>query len=75
MACAASMLAFWQTLPSAMIAAAILGIGYGAYVSVDQALMTAQASSEENMGAGWRGALGAAMTASLLAFGSLLRSP
>jgi MFS family permease len=39
-AMAAMMLAFWETWTSALIAAAILGIGYGAYVSVDQALMT-----------------------------------
>jgi MFS family permease len=39
-AVAAMMLAFWQTWTSALIAAGILGIGYGAYVSVDQALMT-----------------------------------
>jgi MFS family permease len=37
---AAMMLGFWQTWSSALIAATILGIGYGAYVSVDQALMT-----------------------------------
>jgi MFS family permease len=40
MAVAAVILALIQTFPAAMIAAAILGIGYGAYLAVDQALIT-----------------------------------
>lgn len=40
MAVAALMLTFWQTWPVAMAAAAVLGLGYGAYVAVDQAIIT-----------------------------------
>jgi MFS family permease len=40
MAVAALTLAAWPTWPGAMIAAGILGAGYGIYVSVDQALIT-----------------------------------
>lgn len=39
-ATSAIILAFIQTFPAAMVAAAILGIGYGAYMAVDQALIT-----------------------------------
>ena len=37
---AAVMLAFVPALPAAMVAAGILGLGYGAFLSVDQALAT-----------------------------------
>ncbi|MBG6057239.1 MFS family permease [Cryobacterium sp. MP_M5] len=37
---AAVMLAFIPALPAAMVAAGILGLGYGAFLSVDQALAT-----------------------------------
>ncbi len=40
MAIAAVILALFHTFPAAMGAAAILGIGYGAYLAVDQALIT-----------------------------------
>lgn len=40
MGIAAIMLAGWQTWPVAMVAAAVLGIGFGAYTSVDFALLT-----------------------------------
>jgi MFS family permease len=40
MACAALLLAAWPTWPGAVLAAAILGGGYGVYVAVDAALIT-----------------------------------
>lgn len=40
MAIAAGLLAGWQTWPGAITAAAVLGIGFGAYTSVDFALLT-----------------------------------
>jgi MFS family permease len=40
MAIAAFLLAGWQTWPGAITAAAVLGIGFGAYTSVDFALLT-----------------------------------
>ena len=40
MGVAAGLLAVWPTWPVAMVAAAVLGIGFGAYTSVDFALLT-----------------------------------
>jgi MFS family permease len=40
MAAAAVLLAVWPTWPGALIAAAVLGLGFGVYLSVDQALIT-----------------------------------
>jgi len=40
MAAAAFLLALWPSWPAAMAAAAILGLGYGVYLSVDAALVT-----------------------------------
>ncbi len=40
MAAAALLLAFWETWPAALIAAVLFGMGYGAYIAVDQALIT-----------------------------------
>jgi MFS family permease len=40
MASAAALLALWPRWPVAMVAAAIIGLGYGVYLSVDQALVT-----------------------------------
>jgi MFS family permease len=40
MAAPALMLAFWPTWPVTLAAAAILGVGFGVYLSVDQALIT-----------------------------------
>jgi MFS family permease len=40
MALAAVILAFWPVWPGAMVAAAVMGAGYGIYVAVDQALVT-----------------------------------
>jgi MFS family permease len=40
MAVAAALLALWPTWPGAVLAAAVLGLGFGVYVSVDFALMT-----------------------------------
>ncbi|TGA95225.1 MFS transporter, partial [Streptomyces sp. MZ04] len=40
MAVATSLLAVWQTWPGAIVAAAVLGIGFGVFTSVDFALMT-----------------------------------
>jgi MFS family permease len=40
MAFAALLLTFWHTWPAALAAAAIMGAGFGVYLSVDQALIT-----------------------------------
>ena len=40
MAVAAVIIAIWPTWPAAIVAAAVLGAGYGIYVSVDAALIT-----------------------------------
>ncbi len=40
MAAAAALLALWPSWPAAMAAAAIIGLGYGVYLSVDAALVT-----------------------------------
>ncbi|MFI5803339.1 MFS transporter [Streptomyces sp. NPDC051561] len=40
MAAASGLLALWQTWPGALVAAALLGIGFGVFTSVDFALMT-----------------------------------
>ncbi|ROP28835.1 MFS transporter [Couchioplanes caeruleus] len=40
MAAAALLLALWPTWPGAIVAAALLGLGFGVYLSVDQALIT-----------------------------------
>ncbi|THV23451.1 MFS transporter [Glycomyces paridis] len=40
MAFAALLLTFWHTWPAAIAAAAIMGAGFGVYLSVDQALIT-----------------------------------
>jgi MFS family permease len=40
MAAAAVLLALWPSWPAAMAAAAIIGLGYGVYLSVDAALVT-----------------------------------
>jgi MFS family permease len=40
MASAAVLLAFWPTWTGALIAAVVLGLGFGVYLSVDQALIT-----------------------------------
>lgn len=40
MSVAAMMLAIWPTWPVAMVTAAVLGLGFGAYTSVDFALLT-----------------------------------
>ncbi|MEU6989459.1 MFS transporter [Streptomyces sp. NPDC046465] len=40
MAVATGLLAAWQTWPGAIVAAAVLGIGFGVFTSVDFALMT-----------------------------------
>ena len=40
MAAAALLLAFWETWPAAMAAALLYGFGYGAYIAVNQALIT-----------------------------------
>ncbi|MET8688065.1 MFS transporter [Streptomyces sp. NPDC004732] len=40
MAAATGLLALWQTWPGAIVAAALLGIGFGVFTSVDFALMT-----------------------------------
>ena len=40
MAAAALILAFWPSWPGALTAAAVLGLGFGVYLSVDQALIT-----------------------------------
>ncbi|WP_030783526.1 MFS transporter [Streptomyces sp. NRRL S-920] len=40
MAAATGLLALWQTWPGALVAAALLGVGFGVFTSVDFALMT-----------------------------------
>jgi MFS family permease len=40
MAAAAALLAFWPTWTGALVAAVVLGLGFGVYLSVDQALIT-----------------------------------
>ncbi|MFD7445627.1 MFS transporter [Streptomyces sp. NPDC059909] len=40
MAAASLLLTFWHTWPVAMAAALLLGLGFGAYIAVDQALIT-----------------------------------
>ena len=40
MAVAAAVLAFWPTWTGALVAAVVLGLGFGVYLSVDQALIT-----------------------------------
>ncbi|MCI3239799.1 MFS transporter [Streptomyces spinosisporus] len=40
MAAATALLSVWQTWPSAIVAAAVLGVGLGVFMSVDFALMT-----------------------------------
>lgn len=40
MAVPAIMLAWWPSWPAAIVAAAIMGLGFGVYLSVDQALVT-----------------------------------
>ena len=40
MAVAALLLTFWETWPAALAAAVLFGIGFGAYIAVDQALIT-----------------------------------
>lgn len=40
MGVASLLLAFWQNWPMAMVSSAVLGVGYGAYVAVDQALIS-----------------------------------
>jgi MFS family permease len=40
MAVSAVMFALWPTWPAAVAAAAVLGLGFGVYLSVDQALVT-----------------------------------
>lgn len=40
MALASGLLALWQTWPGALVAAALLGVGFGVFTSVDFALMT-----------------------------------
>ena len=40
LAAGALLLAFWPTWPVAMVAAGVLGVGFGTYLAVDQALIT-----------------------------------
>jgi MFS family permease len=40
MGVAALLLTFWETWPATLAAAALFGIGFGAYIAVDQALIT-----------------------------------
>jgi MFS family permease len=48
MAAAAGLLAVWPTWTGALIAAAVLGLGFGVYLSVDQALITQVLPSAED---------------------------
>jgi MFS family permease len=50
MAAAALILAFWPTWTGALIAAVGLGLGFGVYLSVDQALITQVLPSAEDRG-------------------------
>ncbi len=50
MAAAALLLAFWPTWPGALVAAAVLGLGFGVYLSVDFALMTEVLPSDADRG-------------------------
>ena len=50
MAFAALLLAFWPTWPGALVAAAVLGLGFGVYQSVDFALMTEVLPSDADRG-------------------------
>ena len=50
MAVAALLLAFWPTWSGALVAAAVLGLGFGVYQSVDFALMTEVLPSEADRG-------------------------
>lgn len=47
---AAVLLAFWPSLPAAMIAGGLLGLGYGCFLSVDQALATQVLPDPETRG-------------------------
>lgn len=40
MAVAALLLAFWQTWPGVLVAAVVLGVGFGAFIAVDLAIIT-----------------------------------
>lgn len=42
--------AFWPSMPSAMVGAAVLGLGFGFYLSVDQALVTQVLPHPEDRG-------------------------
>lgn len=48
MAAAALLLAVWETWTGAVVCAGLLGLGYGVYLSVDQALITQVLPSAEN---------------------------
>jgi MFS family permease len=50
MAAAALLLVFWPTWPGALVAAAVLGLGFGVYLSVDFALMTEVLPSDADRG-------------------------
>ena len=50
MGCAAVLLTFVETWPAAMVAAFLFGTGFGAYLAVDQALITQVLPSAENRG-------------------------
>ncbi|MFI5891457.1 MFS transporter [Actinoplanes sp. NPDC051513] len=50
MAAATVVLAFWPTWTGALIAAVILGLGFGVYLSVDQALITQVLPAAEDRG-------------------------
>lgn len=43
-------LAFWHSMPSAIIGAIVLGVGFGCYLSVDQALVTQVLPHAEDRG-------------------------
>src|SRR5215468_10808701 len=50
MGCAAVLLTFVETWPAAMVAAFLFGTGFGAYLAVDQALITQVLPSAESRG-------------------------